>query len=109
MSSSDEHEIHLVENVWASSSVEDENIESSESEDSDAADLNALKYEIGSFVDSRDKQTYRTVTIGNQIWMKQNLNYVNLDNRNTNNYSFCYANDTFNLVTTFVKSVAKSQ
>jgi uncharacterized protein (TIGR02145 family) len=41
-----------------------------------------------SFVDSRDKQIYRTVQIGNQMWMAENLNY-NVPN-NTGN--MCYGN-----------------
>jgi uncharacterized protein (TIGR02145 family) len=30
----------------------------------------------GSFVDERDNETYRWVTIGNQIWMAENLRYL---------------------------------
>lgn len=39
--------------------------------------LESLKAEavIGQFVDERDGQLYRTVKIGDQVWMAQNLNY----------------------------------
>ncbi len=37
--------------------------------------VHAQQHEIGSFVDARDGQSYRTIRIGGRWWMSQNLNY----------------------------------
>ena len=45
--------------------------------------------EVSSFVDERDDQTYRTVQIGNQVWMAENLNLELPD-------AYCYDDDPSN-------------
>lgn len=51
--------------------------------------------DFGTFKDTRDGQTYRTVEIGEDTWMADNMNYVN-ENEPLVSESWCYNDSTKN-------------
>jgi uncharacterized protein (TIGR02145 family) len=56
-------------------------------------DISLYKGEFGTLTDERDGQIYRTVKIGEQVWMAENLNY-NYQTGNTR--SFCFEDNEKN-------------
>ena len=65
--------------------------ESSSSEKAAWAYLNP-NVSYGLMQDMRDKQYYKTVKIGDQVWMAENLNYNSGDISSDNSWSGCYGN-----------------
>ena len=50
----------------------------------------AASISAGTLTDERDGQTYKTLKIGNQIWMAENLNYAYKSSDGLDTSSFCY-------------------
>lgn len=48
---------------------------------------NSKSQQLGSIIDKRDAQKYKTIKMGNQLWLAENLNYKSEG-------SFCYDNNS---------------
>jgi uncharacterized protein (TIGR02145 family) len=71
---------------------------------------NIFSPEIGSFIDQRDSKTYKTVKLGSQVWMAENLAYLpSISSMSENSKSSSHENDMYYYVLDFDYDIYNDQ